>query len=111
MLNRFLLLLAVIALVASAGTVPGGGHYKITLFEAAAVHGAVLQPGDYKLELKDTKLTIISEKGKAPVEVTVKVETADKKFDNTSLQLDMATGKAVIAEIRLGGTKTKLVLE
>jgi len=109
MLRKLILMLAVIALVASAGTVPVGGHYKVTLFEPAAVQGTVLPAGEYKLQLQDTKLTIIAENGKHPVEVTVKVETTDKKFDATSVQLDTATGKAVIAEIRLGGTKTKLV--
>jgi len=40
----------------------------------------------------------------------VKLETGDKKFDATSVRLDSATGKAVMSEIRLGGTKTTLVL-
>lgn len=110
MFNKAVFILAVFALIVSAGTVPVGGHYKVTLFEAAAVQGTVLQAGDYKLQLRDTKLTFVAENGKIPVEVTVKVETADKKFDSTSVRLDTATGKAVIAEIRLGGTKTKLVL-
>jgi hypothetical protein len=109
MFNKAVLILAVFALIASAGTVPVGGHYKVTLFEAAAVEGAVLQAGDYKLELKDSKLTFVAENGKSPVAVTVKVETGDKKFDSTSVRLDTATGKAVISEIRLGGTKTRLV--
>ncbi|HEX3748875.1 MAG TPA: hypothetical protein VHW09_33345 [Bryobacteraceae bacterium] len=111
MFSKLLLIVAAIAIVASAGTVAAGGHYKLTLFEAAAVNGAVLQPGEYKLALTDTKLTIIPESGKNRVEVTVKVETVEKKFDVTSLQLDRATGKSTIAEIRLGGTKTKLILQ
>jgi len=111
MFSKLVLILAVIALVASAGTVPVGGHYKITLFEPAMVQGTVLQAGDYKLDLKDTKVTITGESAKVPVEVTVKVETADKKFDGTSVRLDTASGKAKIAEIRLGGTKTRLVFD
>ena len=109
MFHKAVFILAVFALIVSAGTVPVGGHYKVTLFEAAAVQGAVLQAGDYKLELKDSKLTFVAENGKTPVEVTVKVETGDKKFDGTSVRVDKATGKAVISEIRLGGTKTRLV--
>lgn len=109
MLNKAVFILAVFALIVSAGTVPLGGHYKVTLFEPAAVQGTVLQAGDYKLELNDTKLTFVAQNGKAPVAVTVKVETGDKKFDGTSVRLDTATGKAVISEIRLGGTKTRLI--
>jgi len=111
MFQKFVLILLAFALIAAAGTVPGG-HYKMTLFEPASVQGTVLKAGDYSLILKDTKLMIVREDtNKAPVEVTVKVETGDRKFDGTSVQLNTSTGKAVIAEIRLGGTKTKLVFE
>lgn len=111
MFSKLVLILMVIALVASAGTVPVGGHYRITLFEPAVVQGTTLQAGDYKLDLKDTKVTITGQNAKVPVEVTVKVETADKKFDSTSVRLDTANGKAKVAEIRLGGTKTRLVFD
>jgi hypothetical protein len=54
-------------------------------------------------------VTIIADNGKTMAEATVKVETQETKFDNTTVRLDTASGKAVIAEIRLGGTKTRLV--
>jgi hypothetical protein len=109
MLKKLVLIAALAALIASAGTVPGVGHYRITLLQPAAVQGTVLKAGDYRLDLADTKLTIVPENGKNRVEVTVKVETEDQKFSSTSVRLDMSTGKAAISEIRLGGTKTKLV--
>jgi hypothetical protein len=109
MFKKLLLILAACALLVSAGTVPGG-HYKITLVEPAAVQGTTLQAGDYSLTLKDTKLTFMADTGKKPVEVTVKLETGDMKFDTTSVRIDTATGKSVINQIRLGGTKTTLVL-
>jgi hypothetical protein len=108
MLHKFVLILLAFALIAAAGTVPGG-HYRITLFEPASREGNVLKAGDYNLTLQDAKLTIVADNGSVPLEVTVKVETGDKKFDATSVQLNMATGKAVISEIRLGGSKTRLV--
>jgi len=43
------------------------------------------------------------------VEVPVKVETAEKKFGDTVIGYAMENGKSVISEIRLGGTKTRLV--
>lgn len=109
MFNKLVLLVAVFALIVSAGTVPTG-HYTITITQPATVQGTVLKAGDYNLILKDTKLTFMPESGKTPLEVTVKLETGDKKFDATSVRLDSATGKAVMSEIRLGGTKTTLVL-
>lgn len=111
MFKKLVLILAAFALIVSAGTVPvAGGHYKITLTQATSVQGNVLKAGDYRLTLKDTKLTILPDNGKTQVEVTVKLETVDKKFDSTSVRLDTVTGQAVMSEIRLGGTKTKLLL-
>jgi hypothetical protein len=110
MFQKFVLILLAFVLMASAGTVPGG-HYRITLFEPASIQGTVLKAGDYSLTLRDTKLTIVADNGKTPLEVTVKVESGDKKFDSTSVLLDTAAGIAVVSEIRLGGTKTRLVFE
>lgn len=109
MLKKLVLLLAVVALIATAGTVPGVGHYRITLNQPAMVQGTLLKAGDYRLNLMDTKLTITPDNGKNPVEVTVKVETSEKKFDSTAIRLEEASGKPVISEIRIGGTKTKIV--
>jgi hypothetical protein len=110
MFKKIALILAVVALVAAAGTVPGVGHYSITLVQATSVQGTVLKAGDYQLRLVDQKLTITSENGKNLMEISVKVQTQDKKFDRTVVQTDNATGKPVVSEIRLGGTKTKLIL-
>ena len=109
MFKKLVLILAVVALVASAGTVPVGGHYKITLTQPAAVQGTDLKAGDYRIDLTDSKVTIIADNGKHMAEVTVKVETQESKFDTTTVRINTASGKAVIAEIRLGGTKTKLI--
>jgi hypothetical protein len=111
MFKKLALILAVFALIAAAGTLSVGGHYSITLFEPAVAQGTVLQAGEYRLTVTDTKVTITGEKLRSPLELKVKVETQDKKFDTTSVQLNTVGGKASITEIRLGGTKTKLVFE
>ncbi|HUA60621.1 MAG TPA: hypothetical protein VML19_17790, partial [Verrucomicrobiae bacterium] len=67
MFKKLVFILAVLGLVAFAGTVSGGGHYRITLYEPAAVAGTVLPAGIYKLDLKDAKLTIVGENSKTPV--------------------------------------------
>jgi len=112
MFKKIALILAVVALVAAAGTVPGIGHYSITLVQASSVQGTVLKAGEYQLRLAlaDQKLTITSDTGKNLMEIPVKVQTQDKKFDRTVVQTDNASGKPVVSEIRLGGTKTKLIL-
>jgi hypothetical protein len=82
--------------------------YTITLSETATVGNAVLKPGDYKLEVNDQ--TAVIRQGKVQTESPVKVEEGDTKFATTAVRyVSSADGKVHIQEIRLGGTKTKLV--
>lgn len=109
MLTKLVLVFAVLALVVSAGTVPAGGVYRITLAQPSVVKDTTLKAGDYKLNLGDAKVTITASNGKNPVEVPVKIETVEKKFGDTVIGYATENGKSVISEIRLGGTKTRLV--
>jgi hypothetical protein len=82
--------------------------YTISLFEPAMVGSTELKPGNYKLEVNDQ--TAIIRQGKIQTESPVKVEEGDTKFDTTVVRyVPSADGKAHIQEIRIGGTKTKLV--
>jgi len=108
MFTKLALILAVVALVASAGTVPGVGHYTVTLSQPSVVQGTVLKAGEYRLVLAASKVTIINEFGKTLIEAPVTVVTQDKKFDNTVVGVETGSGKNVVTEIRLGGTKTKI---
>jgi hypothetical protein len=102
MIKNILLGFTTMALmVASAAT------YHVTFFQPSVVKGTELKAGDYRLNLQGDKVTIVS--GKNAVEVPVKVEQGDQKFNTTTVRYATANGKDAIAEIRLGGTKTKLV--
>ena len=96
-----------LCLLITAISFAAGSSYRVTLFQSSVVSGTELQPGDYKLELKDNKAVIT--KGKQSVEAEVKVETGENKFNSTSVRYMNAEGKMKVQEIRLGGTKTKLV--
>ncbi len=102
-MKKLLVVCAILALsvAASAKT------YSVTLFHASHVGGTELKPGDYKLDLTDTKVVLSS--GKQKVEQAVKVENTDTKFGSTTVRYANSDGKNTIQEIRLGGTKTKLV--
>lgn len=103
-MKRIVFVFLVLALaVASAKT------YSVTLFQPSVIGGTELQPGEYKVDVQDTKIVIKS--GKQTVESPVKVETASEKFSSTSVRYASGDGKYRIQEIRLGGTNTKLVLE
>jgi hypothetical protein len=78
--------------------------YSVKLSQPSIVKGTQLKPGDYRLTVDSDKVTFVN--GQQKVETSAKVETADKKFDNTSIRYD---GTGLISEIRIGGTKTKLV--
>ena len=109
MIQKLIVAFVILALgVAVAGTVPGvGGTYKVTLLQPSVVKGNVLKAGAYRLNLTVDKVTIVN--AKQSVEVPVKVETAEQKFDNTAVRYSEQNGKATISEIRIGGTKTRLV--
>src|SRR5947207_2291073 len=103
MIRKLILVFAIAALGTAAAET-----YKVTLFQPAVVKGQELQPGQYKLDLKESTLVIAS--GKTSVETKVSVEKCDEKFNTTSIRFATSGGKYSIQEIRLGGTRTKLVL-
>jgi hypothetical protein len=103
MLKKFVLLFAIFALaVVSAATT-----YKVTLLQPSVVKGNALKAGDYRLNVQNDKVTLVN--GKQSVEVPVKIETVAQTFDSTAIRYSDEGGKTTISEIRLGGTKTKLV--
>jgi len=109
MFKKLVVTFLILALSAAfAGTVASNvGSYRITLLQPSVVNGTVLKPGDYKLNVANDKVTIVS--GKTTVDATVKVETVEQKYDSTAIRYVDQNGKVAISEIRLGGTKTKLI--
>ena len=102
MIRKLIVVFAILALaVASAKT------FSVTLFEPSTVAGKELKPGNYKIEVQDTKVIISN--GKERVEANAKIEEGDKRFDSTTVRYTHGNGKLSIQEIRLGGTKQKLV--
>ena len=99
----------VLAAVAFAGTIPAAKNsYHITLMQTSVINGTELKPGDYKLNLGEGKITLVQ--GKVSVEAPAKIETVESKFDSTAVRYKDENGKQSVAEIRLGGSKTKIVL-
>ena len=102
MLKRFVLAFGIFALaVTSAAT------YKVTLVQPSLVNGTELKAGDYRLNVQNDKVTMVN--GKLSVEVPVKIENVPQKYDANAVRYSDEGGKVTISEIRLGGTKTKLI--
>jgi hypothetical protein len=102
MFKRFVLAFAILGLaVASAET------YRVTLSQPSKIEGKQLKAGEYRLNLADSKLTIVS--GKQSVEVPVKIQNGETKFDSNAVRYTGTGDTVSIKEIRLGGTKTTLL--
>jgi hypothetical protein len=101
-MTKLLLTFAILGL-----TVAQAASYRVTLFQPSLVGNTELRPGEYRLELTENK--VVLSKAGASVEANVKVESAESKFNSTSVRYQNGDGKYRIQEIRLGGTKTKLV--
>lgn len=112
MLRKFVLAFTILALAAAfAGTVPTHGPtYTITVLQATVVKGATLAPGEYRLKLDNGK-AIFTLAGKPVATVDVKVENQAGKIETTSLRFDQVAGQQNLKEIRIGGTRTKLLFE
>ncbi len=75
MFKKLVVTFLILALSAAfAGSVANSGaSYRITLLQPSVVNGTVLKAGDYRLNLANDKVTLVS--GKTTVEATVKVES------------------------------------
>ncbi|MGE5646946.1 MAG: hypothetical protein ACM336_14255 [Acidobacteriota bacterium] len=103
-MKKLILAFLFIALaVASAKT------YSLKLFQPSVVAGTELKAGDYRVNVDENKVVITN--GKQSVESAVKVEETNSKFNTTTVRYANADGKTRIQEIRLGGTKLKLVFD
>jgi hypothetical protein len=81
--------------------------FHFTLSEPASVNATQLKPADYKIQMEGDKAIFTT--GKTVIEVPAKMETSDRKFDSTQVDIDTASGQPKLREIRIGGTKTRIV--
>jgi hypothetical protein len=100
--------LAVIALLSVS--LAGAKSYTITLSDTCHAGTAQLKPGEYTLKLEGTRVILIDKAGRS-IETTAKVETADRKFDQTAVVLSRADGTSRIQSITLRGSNSRVVFE
>jgi hypothetical protein len=108
MIKKLVLAFAILALATAFGGGVSGAHYKITLLQPSVVKGTELKAGEYRLQILNDTATLTGQK--LTVDVPVKVETNERKYDSTAIRYIQQDGKAMISEIRIGGTKTKLLI-
>jgi len=98
---------AALLFIAAGLAIASARTYTVSLYEKAMFGTTELAPGQYKVEVNDQKATI--RQGKTQGETQVKVEESPSKFDTTTVRYNHDGGKTRIEEIRIGGTKTRLL--
>jgi hypothetical protein len=101
-------LVVVAALALSSLTVVSAKTYDIVLSNPTKVGSVQLKPGQYKLKVDGSNAIFTDANSSKSFTTPVKVETGDKKFDDTRVQSTKDSGGDRINEIDLGGSKTKL---
>jgi hypothetical protein len=104
-MKRLMFAFVAVALAAASAAT----KYDITLFQPTIVNGTELRPGDYKVEVEGDKAVFKQGKTlllKTPVRVQ---DSGEKNRTNAVRYAQGANAK--LQEIRLGGTRTKLVFE
>ena len=91
----------------SAGT-PRAKSYDITIVTITKAGSVQLKPGLYKVKVEGTSAIFTDVNSSKTLSTPVKIETGDKKFDDTTVQITNEGGTARLDEIDLGGSKTKL---
>lgn len=105
MARKLIVIFAILGLAAAfAGSIPGVASFRVTLRHPSVMNGTELKAGEYRLTLGDSKVTLIQDKQTFVVNATI--ENGENKFDTTVVRYSIKDDKAVIGEIRLGGTKT-----
>ena len=104
MLKRIALIALLSVSLASAKS------YTINLSDACQAGSAQLKPGQYTLKLDGPKVVLVDDKGKS-TETTARIETADRKFDQTAISISKTDGANRLQSITLGGSKSKVVFE
>jgi hypothetical protein len=99
--------LIILSVVLTALVFGAAANYTVKVFDPLTVSGKDIKPGDYKMSLENNKATFFV--GKERIEANVKVEETGEKYASTSVRFAQDNGKNKVQEIRLGGTKTKLI--
>jgi hypothetical protein len=108
MLTKFVIAFSILALVAAfAGNIPAVAH--LTLNDPYSVGGTVLKAGEYRLLISDAKVTFSIDK--KTFDIPAKIETVEKKFDNTEIRCANQAKPPVVESISLGGSKVRLVFQ
>jgi hypothetical protein len=106
--NTMKTLLAVGVLAVSSLSILSAKTYDLTITGPTKAGSVQLKAGQYRLKVDGANATFTDVSTSKSFTTPVKVETTDKKFDDTKVQSTKDGDAERIEEIDLGGSKTKL---
>jgi hypothetical protein len=101
-------LIIVGALTLSSIGVASAKSFDVILGAPAMAGNTELKAGEYKITVEGTQAVFKEAQGSKSIAVPVKVENADHKFGQTSVETSNQNGMDNIQSIDLGGSNTKL---
>jgi hypothetical protein len=78
-----------------------------TVSDPTQAGSAQLKPGEYKLKVDGSQAVLMDNAGHR-IDVSVKIEAADQKFNQTSVSISKAVGTNRIQSIQLGGSNSRV---
>ncbi len=106
MTTRSLLIAGVLTL--SSLGIASAKSFDVFLATPAMAGSTELKAGEYKLKVEGTQAVFTEAQGSKSVTVPVKIENADHKFGQTSVETGNQNGMDNIQTIGLAGSNTKL---
>ena len=101
-------LLIVGALTLSSLGIASAKSFDVILGAPAMAGSTELKAGEYKLKVEGTQATFTEVESSKSITVPVKIENADHKFGQTSVETSNQNGTDNIQSIGLAGSNTKL---
>jgi hypothetical protein len=96
------------ALTFSSFAFAGTKSYEFKLSEPATLGSTELKPGEYKIKVEGSQATLHDEQTGKSFTMNVKIEHAERKFDQTIVKSVNKDGKGQVLEIQLGGTDNRV---
>jgi hypothetical protein len=82
--------------------------YDIVISSVTKVGSIQLKPGEYNVKVEGNKAIFTQVETSKSFTTDVKVENAEKKFDQTRMETSQDGDATILKDIQLGGSKTQL---
>ena len=109
MLKRLAVILLFFGVLLAAAK-SGAKTYTFVINDKVVAGTTELRPGEYYVRLNGSEVLVTDQDGEQ-LAVTAKIETAEHKFELTSLHCSMDGGTNRLLSIELGGSTYKLVFQ